>query len=668
MNSRWSRPLIVFATLLVLGLALYGLSASRHRSSATSGLAVSQSATSSLPKRSPVIPSLFIAKGMVPPTNKWFSSLAFSATPQPIFAYPLSFKLNETGYGVSSPPVVATPNAVFGSHLDDVMLNIGTGSHIVQSYDDLSVVIGQNDSAGKLLATTRVTQGSPYVFTKIRQPITATVVSDGVITALGANKYKIVLGKRHYGLYTTAKNYSDTKTITLTAQPDDSISIFALPNDNDESTYFAAAARPITGTMVSYTTTPNKVITTYDIQTQSGASLFAATPNMSLASKKTFGSFTSVLGKQVVYSGNTFTDTQMMPAMPSAELDVSHVTAAQKDDLIAKLKQDTEVLTFVQVDSYFGGKELYRAANLLQLAESLQQTAIADNLKQKLASRMGEWLDPAGSYKRSDRYFYYDSSYKGVVGSLASYGSEGFNDHHFHYGYFIYAAAILSKYDRAFYDAHAAMVNVLISDIASNDKSAQFPKLRVFDAYAGHSWASGNGDFGDGNNQESSSEATNAWYGMYLWSQVAHNSSLASESTWLYSHETRTANFLWLSPPASIGAGSGYSHPTVGIVWGGKVDYSTFFSPRPQAIVGIQLIPMSPGQNYLRSSNVNQIIKSAAPTPADLVGQFNDYLVMYQSLSDPSLALKQARSITDKDLDNGNSMTYLYAWLYSHNK
>ena len=47
-----------------------------------------------------------------------------------------------------------------------------------------------------------------------------------------------------------------------------------------------------------------------------------------------------------------------------------------------------------------------------------------------------------------------------------------------------------------------------------------YPFLRNFGPYAGHSWASGNAGFELGNNQESSSEAVNAYaailqYGEY---------------------------------------------------------------------------------------------------------------------------------------------------------
>jgi len=63
-----------------------------------------------------------------------------------------------------------------------------------------------------------------------------------------------------------------------------------------------------------------------------------------------------------------------------------------------------------------------------------------------------------------------------------------------------------------------AMVELLIKDIANWDRNdTRFPFLRNFDPYEGHSWASGHAGFADGNNQESSSEAINAWQAIILW-------------------------------------------------------------------------------------------------------------------------------------------------------
>ena len=90
------------------------------------------------------------------------------------------------------------------------------------------------------------------------------------------------------------------------------------------------------------------------------------------------------------------------------------------------------------------------------------------------------------------------------------------------------------------------MVELLIRDIAStNREDLLFPHLRCFDVYAGHSWASGHAKFGDGNNQESSSESMNAWYGLMLWGEVTGNTKLRDTGIFLYNTERTAVEEYW---------------------------------------------------------------------------------------------------------------------------
>jgi endo-1,3(4)-beta-glucanase len=653
------------AILLAILIVVFGGYLHHRKGNTNNQPAVSQAATTKLPRRSPSIPHMNLMKGLLPPTNKWFSSLVFSSQNQPVYAYPLSFAPTIDGYSISNPPVVSSSQAIFATHIADVSVTLGTTAHSVQAYDDLSVEVAQQNADGQTIASTRITHGSPYVFTKLHRSAVISITASGSITPINAHEYTMNVGGRLYGLYTNAQASIKNQSIEISGQQGSLISLFTYPNASLASQYFNEAPHMITGSNVAYQTSSSEITTTYRLDTTGGSSLFASTPAMHITGHSTAGSFKTLLGNQEVLVGTSFTDVQATPHMPSPQLPLKNITASQRASLIQKLSADTNSLTFTQTDTYFGGKELYRAANLLELAEELNQPQLASTIKTKLAARLSQWLDPNGYTERSNLYFYYDTSYDGVVGVQASYGSDSFNDHDFHYGYFIYASAILSQYDPAFYKANAPMVNVLISDIASTQQTSLFPKLRYFDSYVGHSWASGNGDFADGNNQESSSEAINAWYGMYLWSQVSHNKPLAGESEWLYAHETKAAQTMWLSVSNPASTGPAYIHPTAGILWGDKIDYSTFFSPRPQALLGIQLIPMSPGQVYLDQTNVDKNIASVAPTQDDLNGQFQDYLIMYQAFTNPQLALSEAANVNPETLDNANSQTYFYAWLYS---
>ena len=94
-----------------------------------------------------------------------------------------------------------------------------------------------------------------------------------------------------------------------------------------------------------------------------------------------------------------------------------------------------------------------------------------------------------------------------------------YNDHHFHYGYHIYAAAVATHFDSEWGRQHFDKLFLLVRDIAnpSVDDTA-FPKFRQKDWFQGSSWASGIGSppFLNGRNQESSSEAVAAYEGVAL--------------------------------------------------------------------------------------------------------------------------------------------------------
>ena len=104
----------------------------------------------------------------------------------------------------------------------------------------------------------------------------------------------------------------------------------------------------------------------------------------------------------------------------------------------------------------------------------------------------------------------------------------------------------------------------------------------------------------------------------------------------------------------------------VGINWGAKRDYATWFSADPNAKLGIQLIPMSPASTYLAGdpARIAENLKQAVPNGYNVA--LGDYLLMYSALEGPSqasAALATARTLPDKFIDDGDSRTYLMAWI-----
>ena len=109
----------------------------------------------------------------------------------------------------------------------------------------------------------------------------------------------------------------------------------------------------------------------------------------------------------------------------------------------------------------------------------------------------------------------------------ADFGNSLYNDHHFHYGYFIYTAAVIGHLDPSWVPANKAYVNMLVRDIANpSTRDQYFPVWRCFDWFHGHSWAHGLFDTLDGKDQESSSEDTMHAYALKMWGAVSGDQKL----------------------------------------------------------------------------------------------------------------------------------------------
>ncbi|HEV7866300.1 MAG TPA: glycosyl hydrolase [Chthoniobacteraceae bacterium] len=336
-------------------------------------------------------------------------------------------------------------------------------------------------------------------------------------------------------------------------------------------------------------------------------------------------------------------------------------------------------------DTYWLGKQLGKWATLLPIAEQLGDRAAEEELTRRIKSSLENFFtatDASGAPKAAkDGVFYYDANWGTLIGYPASFGSDvELNDHHFHYGYFIRAAAEIARRDAEWAKDWGGMVRLLIRDIASADRQdAMFPFLRNFDPYAGHSWASGHAKFGDGNNNESSSEAVNAWYGLILWAEATGDAALRDLGVWLYSTEIAAIEDYWFNVHGDLWPKE-YTPSVVTMVWGGKGANATWFSANPEAVHGINWLPFTPASLYLgrfpdyAAKNYNALVVEAKeadakkpPKPGSLVGQWDqwaDLVWMYRALSDPADALAQfeARPANFKP-EAGNSLTFTYLWL-----
>ncbi len=597
-----------------------------------------------------------VADGVIPPTNRWYSSLAFGEPGLPVYPRPLSLRPHDGGFtmGLTSP--VDAENAIVAAASDDVGVQIdgASGYGVVTAASS----VGADLTVGPAVIT--VAQGWPAIAVTAQESLTATLTLS--FTTTDEEIAVADVGGRRYGI-AVRDGVLDGTTMRLDAGG--SATLFAVPEGVDAEMFGkalgASAPTPsvawtLTGdaarTEVSYGDAPTVVLVPEARAAQSGMTC-------------DLGQFATIDGPFVACAASEVAwDVPRVEA--SAAIDLSSVSSEHRAAIEAALEEDIAATPWtLPEDTYFGGKALYRIANLLTLADALGRGDLADELAIKLTSELQRWADPAGCNERPSACFVYDPTARGVVGLTPSFGAENFNDHHFHFGYLLYAAAVAGARDPGLLEEIGPVFDLVADDIAAPHATELFPEWRHFDPIAGHSWASGTAPFADGNNQESSSEAVAAWNAVALWRDVRGEDYEAATAQWMLSAEADAARRLYLAPDLS--AAPAYAHPTVGIQWSSKRDFATWFSAEPSAIVGIQLIPLPPAAQEvfgsLEAHQLDALVRAgrAGGPPT----QFGDYLLMAESMSPEaaSSAWESALELSPRAIDDGNSRSYMLAWI-----
>ncbi len=253
-------------------------------------------------------------------------------------------------------------------------------------------------------------------------------------------------------------------------------------------------------------------------------------------------------------------------------------------------------------DTYWGGKDLVRYARYMGFAEQLDDPARAP-LQDTLRAALMDWFTYVPG--EIERYFAAYPNWGALVGFNESYYSFEFTDHHFHYGYFTTAAALLAMSDPAFLEAYGPMARLVAKEYANWERDdAQLPWLRTFDVWNGHSYAGGLSSPG-GNNQESSSEAMQSWGGLFLLGTMLGDESMVATGAMGHAMEAAAIREYWLdyerylNGPAAGNFSPSYDETITGILFDSGQAYATYFSGDPAWIYGIQWLPISPFLNYL---------------------------------------------------------------------
>ncbi|MEM8890837.1 MAG: glycosyl hydrolase, partial [Bacteroidota bacterium] len=261
-----------------------------------------------------------------------------------------------------------------------------------------------------------------------------------------------------------------------------------------------------------------------------------------------------------------------------------------------KLLENDQLNTWT--DSYNEGQEMNRLIQTARIAELSGDTVALAKMLLTVKNRLEDWLEVNGNEVAF--LFYYNQTWSALLGYPAGHGQDGnINDHHFHWGYFIHAAAFLEQYEPGWATQWGDMINLLVRDAASSDREdSMFPFLRNFSPYAGHCWANGFASFPQGNDQESTSESMQFNSSLIHWGEVTGNDSIRDLGIYLYTTEQSAIEEYWLDVHER-NFSPNHPYSLVSRVWGNSYDNGTFWTNDIAASYGIELYPIHGGSLYL---------------------------------------------------------------------
>lgn len=575
-------------------------------------------------------------------------------------------------------------------------------SAYVRDYSDGSVTIEWRSGHRPVMAATLV-QGSPYLYISVYRGELLLRTRDadgehkGVFHQQGNSLgiWTQLEGERNHFLLTghDAVQFRDPHSREITARGRNRhytltwLPSFDAPSDRMISEFERHATKPVDEVRIDYQVDPDDYSVTIDheyrhqgepVTTLAGLQpLHWKNSEQALTDYRVRGPRGVTRFARTQGFSYTLPSVGVLPAFPGGLGDTDpDPLRSLVEDFLAKGESEWNRAT----DTYFAGKNYGKVAELAAIARAEGMEAEADRLLAWLKSELEQWF--GGQARDGAQYFAYDPRWHTVLGVHESFGAhQDLNDHHFHYGYFVRAAAEICRVDSAWCtsDQWGPMVELLIRDYAAGRDDPRFPYLRHFDPAFGFSWASGSANYLLGNNNESTSEAANAYGAMILYGLVTDQPDLVDRGVYL--HASTAASFweYWndldgyrQKPDIYRNFPESYDPLTTSIVWGSGHEFTTWFSEAYAHILGIQGLPLNPlvlhlglYPDYLADYVALGLEESANGLPSGLPdGHWRDIWWNIWAMTDPEAAeADMAEYGFDYPAEEGETHAHTYHWV-----
>ncbi|WP_242092425.1 glycosyl hydrolase [Aestuariivivens sediminicola] len=631
-----------------------------------------------------------MAAGKPVPTNDWWSALMKNGTADNLFNYPMTMKTVSQGLVVTYIPwgVIDDQQPIIVG-----VQGLNAAQTTVSNYSDWTVTM---DWENRFNATSGI--GMPFVyFEKGNSEVASITINLGTVNVSG--EMITVTDARNgadFAIYGPVGStwVQNGNTYTSTLNGNNYWSMAMIPLTASNVTTVANAYKKYayvfpTNTEVSWNFNESTSVlttqfnTTVDVKDGSGVNtkiLQGLLPhqwnNLASGSDTPGGdSYSSIRGELKMLEGNTFsTENTFKGILPTLPYLANYSSGFSPPDLHSKITQIENDALASWTDSYNEGQVMNRLIQTARIADQMGNTTARDKMIATIKERLEDWL----TYESGEVafLFYYNSDWSALLGYPAGHGQDtNINDHHFHWGYFIHAAAFMEQFEPGWADNWGAMINVLIRDAASSNRAdTQFPFLRNFSPFAGHCWANGTASFPQGNDQESTSESMQFNSSLIHWGAITGNDAIRDLGIYLYTTEQTAIEEYWFD---MYERNFSPSHPysLVSRVWGNSYDNQTFWTSDIAASYGIELYPMHGGSLYLgQNTTYVQTIWNELKANTGILNPndtnpnlWHDTIWKYLSFLDPAEAIALYNADPDRVLKFGVSDAQTYHWLHAMN-
>lgn len=629
------------------------------------------------------------AIGKPVPTNDWWSKLLKENHADNLFNYPMTMKTTDNGLIVTY-----IPRNVIGDNqaIQVGLTGLNSSNTTVSDYSDWTVTMNWNDGARDFEATSGI--GMPFVYFKKNSSSTAqitvnsgnaTISNELLIVENASNGADFVVYAPSGSTWTVS---GDTYTSSLNGK--NYWSMAMLPQSTTDVSATAEAYKKYayvfpttTTTSWNYNSETSKMTTDFTVSTSikegtetnvlmgllphQWANLDSSSPTPSEQS------YQSIRGELKMLDGNHFKVSHAFKGvLPTLPYLANYSSGFDPTSLNQKIELIENDALSSYTDSYNEGQAMNRLIQTARIADQMGDSDALQKIHTTIKDRLEDWL----SYETGEVsfLFYYQNNWTALLGYPAGHGQDSnLNDHHFHWGYFIHAAAFVEQFEPGWADDWGAMVNLLIRDAASSDRNDPlFPFLRNFSPYAGHSWANGFATFPQGNDQESTSESMQFATSLIHWGSVTANDAIRDLGIYIYTTEQSAVEDYWFDMYDRVF--ENYGEMVVSRLWGNDYDFETFWGGGVAASYGIELYPIHGGSLYLghNQTYASELWTEMASKTGILSNEENpnlwhDTYWKFLSLTDAQAAIDLYDSYPDRNLKFGISDAQTYHWLHAMN-